>query len=62
MVLFIQNNNKDNGMQKVTFSMPEELFERMEKYLSRYGKTRGKMSIFIQDAIMEKLDRVQLKK
>lgn len=49
-------------MRKITFSLPDELFERMEKHLSRYGKTRGRMSIFIQDAIIEKLNKIQLKK
>lgn len=58
----MEENIKDKVMRKITFSIPIELFERMEKYLSRYGKTRGRMSIFIQDAIMEKLDRVQSKK
>jgi len=50
------------GMRKTTISLPDELFKRMEKHLSRYGKTRGRLSIFIQDAIMEKLNRDQLKK
>ena len=57
------NENSNNlSMRKVTFSMPDKLFQRMEKHLSRYGKTRGRMSIFIQDAIMEKLDRVKSNK
>jgi len=55
----MNENNQGNGMRKITFSIPDELFERMEKYLSRYGKTRGRMSIFIQDAIMEKLSRIK---
>lgn len=51
-------SDKDNDMRKTTFSMPEKLFERMRAYLEeRYGETRGKMAVFIQDAIKEKLDK-----
>ena len=43
--------------------MPNELYERMSKYLEdRYGETRGKMAVFVQDAIREKLDREENKK
>ena len=58
----MRGGNIKNDMRKTTFSLPTELFERMSKHLeSRYGKTRGRMAIFIQDAIREKLDRIQTK-
>ena len=58
----MSRDNIKNSMRKTTFSLPNELFERMSKHLeSRYGQTRGRMAIFIQDAIREKLDRIQLK-
>ena len=51
------------SMRKTSFSMPHELYERMNKYLeARYGQTRGRMAIFMQDAIREKLDREENKK
>ena len=51
------------SMRKTSFSMPHELYERMNKYLeARYGQTRGRMAIFLQDAIREKLDREENKK
>ena len=50
-------------MRKTTFSMPTKLYERMNKYLeARYGATRGRMAVFLQDAIREKLDRDENKK
>lgn len=46
------------AMRKTTFSMPIELYERMHKHLeARYGSTRGRMAVFLQDSIREKLER-----
>ena len=57
----ISKREQGNDMRKTTLSMPEELFEKMSEYLeSRYGITRGRMAIFIQDAIREKLDRIKI--
>jgi len=50
-------------MKKISVSLTDELYERMNKYLNdSYGETRGRISIFIQDAVREKLDRIQLKR
>ncbi len=59
----MKGSKQNNCMHKTTFAMPDELFERMSKYLkSRHGDTRGKMAIFIQNAIRNELDRLQLDK